>query len=134
MRIITSQVRLGLAVLSALLLNLCFPIAGPLPAWRTIFAWFGAVPLLLALVCSDEGSAPIWQGVFHGCVAGGECFVCGWLHLAEEVVVDWRSRGDGVIGSGAAMASGAFAYRGDSRAAAGESGRAAGQQLGRHAV
>src|SRR6201995_5779736 len=47
----TSQARLGLAVLSALLLNLCFPIAGPLPVWRTIFAWFGAGPLLLALLC-----------------------------------------------------------------------------------
>ena len=51
MRRVTTQARLGLAVLSAVLLNLCFPIAGPLPVWRTVFAWFGAAPLLLALLC-----------------------------------------------------------------------------------
>ena len=62
MRIRTTQGRLGLAVLSAVLLNLCFPIAGPLPVWRTIFAWFGAVPLLVALLSSDEGARPLWRG------------------------------------------------------------------------
>lgn len=39
-----------LAVLSALLLNLPFPIAGPLPSWRAVFGWFALVPLLYALL------------------------------------------------------------------------------------
>ena len=34
------------AVLSAGLLELPFPLAGPMPPWRTVFAWFGLVPLL----------------------------------------------------------------------------------------
>src|SRR5882757_8791471 len=82
MRIITTQARLGLAVLSALLLNLCFPIAGPLPAWRTVFAWFGAVPLLLALLCSDEGKRPMWQGFFTGWVFGVLWYAinCYWIY------------------------------------------------------
>ena len=38
------------AALSAGLLELPFPIAGPMPVWRTIFAWVGLVPLLWALL------------------------------------------------------------------------------------
>ena len=25
-----------------------FPLAGPMPAWRSVFAWFALVPLILA--------------------------------------------------------------------------------------
>ena len=32
------------AVLSAVLLELPFPLAGPMPPWRTVFAWFALVP------------------------------------------------------------------------------------------
>jgi apolipoprotein N-acyltransferase len=82
MRIVTSQVRLGLAVLSAVLLNLCFPIAGPLPVWRAVFAWFGAVPLLLALLASEEGKRPLWQGFFTGWVFGVLWYAinCYWIY------------------------------------------------------
>jgi apolipoprotein N-acyltransferase len=38
------------AVASAVLLELPFPIAGPMPPWRSIFAWFGLVPLLWAIL------------------------------------------------------------------------------------
>jgi apolipoprotein N-acyltransferase len=38
------------AVLTAALLELPFPLAGPMPPWRSIFAWFGLVPLLWALL------------------------------------------------------------------------------------
>jgi len=38
------------AVLSAALLELPFPLASPMPPWRSIFAWFGLVPLLWALL------------------------------------------------------------------------------------
>ncbi len=38
------------AVLSAALLELPFPLAGPLPPWRSVFAWFGLVPLIWAVL------------------------------------------------------------------------------------
>ncbi|MGA2653892.1 MAG: apolipoprotein N-acyltransferase [Terracidiphilus sp.] len=44
------------AVLSAALLELPFPLAGPMPPWRSVFAWFGLVPLLwatLSSTCTD---------------------------------------------------------------------------------
>ena len=40
---------LGAGALTALLLDLPFPLAGPLPMWRTVFAWFALVPLLAGL-------------------------------------------------------------------------------------
>jgi apolipoprotein N-acyltransferase len=42
------------AGLSAGLLELPFPLAGPLPVWRSVFAWFALVPLLSAIL------APAW--------------------------------------------------------------------------
>ena len=81
-RIVTSQTRLGLAALSAVLLNLCFPLAGPLPVWRAVFAWFGAVPLLVALLSSEEGRRPLWRGFFTGWVFGVLWYAinCYWIY------------------------------------------------------
>ena len=42
------------AALSAGLLELPFPMAGPLPPWRTIFAFFGLVPLFWALLKTSQ--------------------------------------------------------------------------------
>lgn len=77
-----SQLRVGLAVLSAVLLNLCFPLAGPLPVWRTVFAWIGAVPLLVALLASESGRRPLWQGFFTGWVFGVLWYAinCYWIY------------------------------------------------------
>jgi apolipoprotein N-acyltransferase len=59
-----------LSLLSALLLNLPFPIAGPASPWRTAFAFLGAVPLLYALLARES--------VHHDhYLAQG--FVTGWL-------------------------------------------------------
>ncbi|MGA3033446.1 MAG: apolipoprotein N-acyltransferase [Terracidiphilus sp.] len=41
------------AGLSAGLLELPFPLAGPLPPWRSAFAWFALAPLLWALLSVD---------------------------------------------------------------------------------
>ena len=41
---------LAAGALTALLLDLPFPLAGPLPAWRTVFAWFALVPLLVGVL------------------------------------------------------------------------------------
>jgi apolipoprotein N-acyltransferase len=46
------------AALSAALLELPFPLAGPHPAWRAIFAWFGLVPLLWAILSNSETLRP----------------------------------------------------------------------------
>jgi apolipoprotein N-acyltransferase len=43
------------AAVSAALLELPFPVAGPMPPWRSIFAWFGLVPLLWALLSHPSG-------------------------------------------------------------------------------
>jgi apolipoprotein N-acyltransferase len=44
--------------LSAGLLELPFPLAGPLPPWRSVFAWFGLVPLLCAILSKDTVEPP----------------------------------------------------------------------------
>ncbi|MGA7341217.1 MAG: apolipoprotein N-acyltransferase [Terracidiphilus sp.] len=46
------------AVLSAALLELPFPIAGPMPPWRSVFAWFALVPLLCALLARGDSTRP----------------------------------------------------------------------------
>ncbi|MGA2167603.1 MAG: apolipoprotein N-acyltransferase [Terracidiphilus sp.] len=71
------------AVLSAGLLELPFPLAGPLPVWRTVFAWFGWVPLLVALLspaCVD-GPRPLRRGFLLAYVCGFLWYVgnCYWV-------------------------------------------------------
>jgi apolipoprotein N-acyltransferase len=47
-------------VLSAGLLELPFPIAGPMPPWRSVFAWFGLAPLIWAVLshpCREDNDA-----------------------------------------------------------------------------
>ena len=46
------------AGLSAGLLELPFPLAGPMPPWRSVFAWFGLVPLLWAVLSVHTREAP----------------------------------------------------------------------------
>ena len=46
------------AALSAILLELPFPLAGPLPASRGVFAWFGLAPLLCAILSQQGISQP----------------------------------------------------------------------------
>jgi apolipoprotein N-acyltransferase len=62
------------AALSAFLLELPFPLAGPLPIWRTIFAWFGLAPLLVAVLSltSVKGPRPLRKGFLLG-------YLCGFL-------------------------------------------------------
>jgi apolipoprotein N-acyltransferase len=62
------------ALMSACLLELPFPLAGPLPIWRTVFAWFGVVPLLCAILSSDGTSPP--RPVRRGFLLG---YLCGFL-------------------------------------------------------
>ncbi len=47
-----------MAVLSAGLLELPFPLAGPMPPWRSVFAWIGLVPLLTAILSRTSADPP----------------------------------------------------------------------------
>ncbi len=62
------------AVFSAGLLELPFPLAGPMPPWRSIFAWFGLAPLLWALLSSSQTDErhPLRRGFLAG-------YLCGFL-------------------------------------------------------
>ena len=71
----------GAAALSAGLLELPFPLAGPMPPWRAVFAWFGLVPLLWAIltpVCV-ESPRPLRRGFLLAYFCGvlwyaGNCY------------------------------------------------------------
>jgi apolipoprotein N-acyltransferase len=69
------------AGLSAGLLELPFPLAGPLPPWRSVFAWFGLVPLLWAILSSDcvDHPRPLRRGFLLAYLCGvlwymGNCY------------------------------------------------------------
>jgi apolipoprotein N-acyltransferase len=69
------------AGLSAGLLELPFPIAGPMPAWRSIFAWFGLVPLLWAVLSPEcvDGPRPLRRSFLVAYLSGvlwymGNCY------------------------------------------------------------
>ena len=71
----------GAAVLSAGLLELPFPLAGPMPPWRSIFAWFGLVPLIWALLCpaTIDARRPFRRAFLLGYLSGflwymGNCY------------------------------------------------------------
>jgi apolipoprotein N-acyltransferase len=83
-----SNVRLGwkpwvAAVLSAVLLELPFPLAGPMPPWRSTFAWIALVPLLWALLshpCRKDKDAA-WMGHSTSSLRRGFLigYFCGFL-------------------------------------------------------
>ena len=76
------------AVISAGLLELPFPIAGPMPPWHSVFAWFGLAPLLWAIV-SDQVNAsqrpafgrPVRRAFLLGYLCGflWYCGNCYWV-------------------------------------------------------
>jgi len=71
------------AVLSAGLLELPFPLAGPLPPWRSIFAWFALAPLLWALLAEESVAArrPLRRafGLAYLCGILWYCGNCYWI-------------------------------------------------------
>ena len=61
------------AGLSAVLLELPFPLAGPMPPWRSVFAWFGLAPLIWAVLrATEETARPLRRGFLVG-------YLCGFL-------------------------------------------------------
>ncbi|WP_353062813.1 apolipoprotein N-acyltransferase [Tunturibacter psychrotolerans] len=48
-----------MAVLSGVLQVLPFPIAGPVPVWRTTFCWIALLPLIWAILANDKNDNPL---------------------------------------------------------------------------
>jgi apolipoprotein N-acyltransferase len=79
----------ALAILSGVLQALPFPIAGPVPVWRTAVCWIALAPLLRALIGNDAAGQPlrIFQGAALGYCSGfiwyfGNCYwVYQTMHL-----------------------------------------------------
>ena len=73
----------ALALLSGALQVLPFPIAGPVPIWRTIFCWVALLPLLVALTTydSDGHILTFRQGAALGYASGVVWYLgnCYWI-------------------------------------------------------
>ena len=74
----------AMAVLSGVLQVLPFPIAGPVPVWRTAFCWVALVPMLIALTGKDATKRPlrVIEGAALGYCSGfiwyfGNCY---WIY------------------------------------------------------
>jgi len=76
------------AALAAGLLELPFPLAGPLPVWRTIFAWIGLVPLLVAILSRScrESRRPIRFAFLLAYLCGFLWYMgnCYWVRNTME--------------------------------------------------
>ena len=72
------------AGLSAGLLELPFPIAGPLPPWRSLFAWFALVPLLWAILSPAAAPAkhPLRRAFLLAYLCGVLWYMgnCYWIY------------------------------------------------------
>lgn len=74
----------SLTILSAIMLDLPFPIAGPLPPWRAIFAWVALIPLLYALLKPANVAAKnyLWRSALAAYLCGIVWYVlnCYWIY------------------------------------------------------
>jgi apolipoprotein N-acyltransferase len=73
-----------MAALSGILQVLPFPIAGPVPVWRTAFCWVATLPLLWALAGEDRNGNPltIGQSASLGYLCGFFWYLgnCYWIY------------------------------------------------------
>ena len=71
------------AGLSAGLLELPFPLAGPMPPWRNVFAWFGLAPLIWAVLstAAEEQPRVLRRAFLLGYLSGvlWYCGNCYWV-------------------------------------------------------
>lgn len=72
-----------MAALSGAFQVLPFPIAGPVPPWRTVICWVALTPLLVALTAADAGDPPIRirDGALLGYLSGFVWYLgnCYWI-------------------------------------------------------
>ena len=74
----------AMAILSGVLQVLPFPIAGPVPLWRTAFCWIALTPLLKALMSDDATGQPlrVLQGAALAYSSGFVWYLgnCYWVY------------------------------------------------------
>src|SRR5579872_3800431 len=75
------------AVVSAALLELPFPLAGPMPAWRAIFAWFGLVPLLWSVFSLVPMRNSLRRAFSLGYLCGALWYMgnCYWIYATMHI-------------------------------------------------
>jgi apolipoprotein N-acyltransferase len=73
----------ALAILSGVLQIFSFPLAGPVPVWRTALCWVALWPLLYALASENKDGRPVHvlQATFIGYLAGFVFYIgdCYWI-------------------------------------------------------
>jgi apolipoprotein N-acyltransferase len=78
-----------LALLSALLQLLPFPLTGPAPLWLRTFSWFCLTPLLFALLANDRSGRPVrpLQAALLGYLCGVVWYAgnCYWIYRTMHV-------------------------------------------------
>ena len=74
-----------LGLLSAILLDLPFPIAGSMSPWRAMFAWIALVPLLYGLLAQNNVEAPRY--LRRSALAGYACGIL-WYALNSYWIYD----------------------------------------------
>ncbi len=71
-------------LVSAVLLDFCFPVAGPLPPWRAILSWIAVVPLLFALLSESNADHPRYlrRAALTGYLCGVLWYIlnCYWIY------------------------------------------------------
>jgi apolipoprotein N-acyltransferase len=72
------------ALISGFLLDLPFPIAGPLPPWRAAFAWIALVPLMYGLLAPENAAHPRYlrRSALAGYLGGILWYIlnCYWIY------------------------------------------------------
>jgi len=94
-----------LGLLSAILLDLPFPIAGPLPPWRAGFSWIALVPLFYGLLAESSVAAPRYlrRSVLAGYACGVLWYIlnCYWIYYTMRLYGGpagvWRKSRDAVV-------------------------------------
>jgi apolipoprotein N-acyltransferase len=73
-----------LAIITAVLLDFCFPVAGPMPRWHALIAWVALIPLLWALLRERAVQHPryIRRAALTGYVCGVVWYIlnCYWIY------------------------------------------------------
>jgi apolipoprotein N-acyltransferase len=72
------------AIVSAVLLDFCFPVAGPMPHWRALIAWVALVPLLWVLLRERAVQHPRYlrRAALTGYLCGLVWYIlnCYWIY------------------------------------------------------
>ncbi len=86
-RVLRTGVLCGLA--SAVLLDLPFPLAGPLPPWRAVFSFFALTPLFYAVLRPASVAEPRYlrRSALSGYACGAPWYLlnCYWIYATMHV-------------------------------------------------